>query len=46
MASLLCVKQQGGKLQVHNNDAIEELMIDSQDHITTTVCSPNDLHTL
>ncbi|XP_071135813.1 protein FAM228B-like isoform X12 [Mytilus edulis] len=37
MASLLCVKQQGGKLQVHNNDAIEELMIDSQDHITTTM---------
>lgn len=31
------MKQQGGKLQVHNNDAIEELMIDSQDHITTTM---------
>ena len=38
MASLLCVKQPGGKLQIHNNDAIEELMIDSQDHISTTVC--------
>lgn len=37
MASLLCVKQQGGKLQIHNSDAIEELMIDSQDHITTTM---------
>ena len=38
MSSLLCVKQPGGQLQIHNNDAIEELMIDSQDHITTMVC--------
>ena len=37
MTSLLCVKQPGGKLQIHNNDAIEELMIDSQDHISTTM---------
>lgn len=37
MASLLCVKQPGGKVKMHSSELIEELMIDSKDHITTMV---------
>lgn len=37
MASLLCVKQPGGKVSVHSSDVVDELMIDSKDHIRTMV---------
>ncbi|XP_056014258.1 protein FAM228B-like isoform X20 [Ostrea edulis] len=44
MASLLCVKQPGGKVKMHSSELIEELMIDSKDHITTMKMSKSDVY--
>ncbi|XP_061176403.1 protein FAM228B-like isoform X7 [Saccostrea echinata] len=43
MTSLLCVKQPGGKVQVHSSDLVEELMIDGKDHITTMKMNKSDV---
>ncbi|XP_062601781.1 protein FAM228B-like isoform X7 [Saccostrea cucullata] len=43
MTSLLCVKQPGGKVKVHSSDVVEELMIDSKDHITTMTMNRSDV---
>ncbi|XP_069126695.1 protein FAM228B-like isoform X2 [Argopecten irradians] len=32
MSSLLCLKQDGGSVHIHDNDVIRELAVDSQDH--------------
>lgn len=34
MTSLLCVKQPGGSVLVHDSELIDELMLDTQDHTT------------
>ncbi|KAK3097477.1 hypothetical protein FSP39_009971 [Pinctada imbricata] len=43
MTSLLCNKQQGGKVQVHSNEMIEDLAIDSRDHIQTMLMHKSDI---
>ncbi|XP_021352628.1 protein FAM228B-like isoform X2 [Mizuhopecten yessoensis] len=37
MSSLLCLKQDGGSVHVHDNDVIRELAVDSQDHTMTAI---------
>nr|XP_034331853.1 protein FAM228B isoform X18 [Crassostrea gigas] len=44
MASLLCVKQPGGKVSVHSSDVVDELMIDSKDHIRTMKMNKSDVY--
>lgn len=44
MASLLCVKQPGGKVSVHSSDVVDELMIDSKDHIRTMKMNKTDVY--
>ena len=34
---MLCHKQAGGHVQVHDGELVEGLAVDSQGHITTTV---------
>lgn len=39
MTSMLCHKQPGGHVKVHDGELIEDLIVDSQGHITTTLMS-------
>ncbi|XP_022295314.2 protein FAM228B-like isoform X1 [Crassostrea virginica] len=44
MTSLLCVKQPGGKVNVHSSEFVDELMIDSKDHIRTTKMNKSEVY--
>ena len=37
MTSMLCQKQPGGQVQVHDGEMVEALAVDNQGHITTKV---------
>ena len=37
MTSMLCQKQPGGQVRVHDGELVEDLIVDSHGHITTTV---------
>ncbi|XP_033741140.1 protein FAM228B-like isoform X4 [Pecten maximus] len=42
MSSLLCLKQDGGSVHIHDNDVIRELAVDSQDHTMTVLMNKID----
>nr|XP_022295322.1 protein FAM228B-like isoform X4 [Crassostrea virginica] len=44
MTSLLCVKQPGGKVNVHSSEFVDELMIDSKDHIRTMKMNKSEVY--